>query len=85
MLSRDPPVSSSAEFEEALRSLNEASATVFPVDARGLLAIGGSLVTEQSSLMEQAAAHTGGSMFRGEELEAAGQRIAEETRSSWAG
>lgn len=65
------------EFESAVRELNTAAVSVYPVDARGLLALaGGRLSSDASAMMRQLAQRTGGRAFEGRELVEAGpQRV----------
>ena len=72
------------EFNRALRELNDAGVSVYPVDARGIQALRGTLVdTSETAMMHQVANQTGGRMFRGVELDEAGREVVADVRASY--
>jgi VWFA-related protein len=85
----------SEAFDRAARDLSNASVAVYPVDARGILALTDQLVTAegyktvrftggptaQSITMSELASRTGGRLFRGEEIDEAMPEVFSHARS----
>lgn len=75
----------SAAFDRAVRSLTNASVSVYPVDARGFVALTDTIIeggpTAKTLTMKELADRTGGRLFHGEEIDAAMPQIFDHARS----
>ena len=72
------------EFEPAVRELNTAAVSVYPVDARGLLALAsGRLSSDASAMLRQLAQRAGGTAFEGRELDEAGREVFGDVQASY--